>query len=186
MHFVAVDFETATAHRHSPCEIGLTVVKNGRVTDTLAWLIKPPQYPHFNGFNVAIHGIRPDDVATAPTFADLWPTLRPYLTDCLLVAHNAAFDVSVLRHTLAHYGLAAPESLRYTCTVQIARQVWSGLENYKLPTLCRHHAIGLQQHHRAGGDAQACAEILLCAARDTGSATVAELEGRGYARVKGF
>lgn len=62
MDFIAIDFETATPERHSPCEIGLTFVENGEIKETKSWLVKPPSYPHFDSFNIRIHGIQPDDV----------------------------------------------------------------------------------------------------------------------------
>ena len=58
MDFVTIDFETATAQRDSPCEIGLTFVENFRIVDSKSWLIKP-LYEEFNSFNISIHGIEP-------------------------------------------------------------------------------------------------------------------------------
>ena len=62
MNFITLDFETATSARESPCEVGLTFVQDGKIEKTLSWLIKPIQYPHFESFNIGIHGIRPKDV----------------------------------------------------------------------------------------------------------------------------
>lgn len=186
MHFVAIDFETATSAYSSACEIGLTRVENGKVVASEAWLIKPPQYPHFQPINISIHGIRPEDVAAAPTFAELWPELQPWLTDCVVVAHNAGFDMGVLRRTLEAYDLPAPVGLRYACTVQMARRVWTDLGTFKLNTLCQAKAIDLPRHHRAAGDARACAELLLRAAADTECRSVAELAARGVVRLKAF
>jgi DNA polymerase III subunit epsilon len=184
MSFVALDFETATHEPTSACEIGVALVENGRVTATAGWLIRPPQWPHFNWHNVEVHGIQPADVADAPTFAQLWPELQRWLgAGHALVAHNAAFDVRVLRATLAHGGLAVPSG-SYACSVQFARKLWPHLENHKLPTVCRHHAIELPRHHRAEGDARACAEITLRALAATGTTSFAGFAATGHARVK--
>ena len=69
MQFLALDFETATPAMDSPCELGIAVVRDGVVSEVRNWLIKPPQWPHFSPFNMAVHGIRPEEVADAPT----WP-----------------------------------------------------------------------------------------------------------------
>ena len=184
MSFVALDFETATSEATSACEIGVALVENGRVTATAGWLIRPPQWPHFHPINVSIHGIRPADVATAPSFTDLWPELRRWLdAGHALVAHNAAFDVRVLRAALAHGRLPVPAG-RYACSVQFARRLWPALVNHKLPTVCHHHAIDLTRHHRAEGDAVACAEITLRALAATHTTSVAEFAARGHTTVK--
>jgi DNA polymerase-3 subunit epsilon len=39
MDFITIDFETATADRDSPCEIGLTFVKDRQIIETKSWLI---------------------------------------------------------------------------------------------------------------------------------------------------
>ncbi|KAA3436659.1 3'-5' exonuclease [Rufibacter hautae] len=165
MDFITLDFETATAERDSPCEIGLTFVRNGQIADTLAWLIKPNSYPYFNSWNIAIHGIKPKDVQHSPTFDQVWQELRPMLQNQLIIAHNASFDMSVLRATLNTYGLPFPE-LNYACSVQFSKQVWQGLPQYDLKSLCNRHGIQFK-HHRAAADSYACAELTLRALAHT-------------------
>lgn len=71
LNFTAIDFETANAHRGSPCSVGLAKVRNGRVVDTAHWLMRPPPgYDHFDGYNVRLHGITPELVASEPCFVD--------------------------------------------------------------------------------------------------------------------
>ncbi|WP_210486225.1 3'-5' exonuclease [Rufibacter aurantiacus] len=165
MNFITLDFETATAERDSPCEIGLTFVRNGQIEKTEAWLIKPKSYPYFNGWNIAIHGIKPQDVKNSPTFDQVWQELQPVLQNQLVIAHNASFDMSVLRATLNTYGLPFPE-LNYACSVQFSKQVWQGLPQYDLKSLCNRHGIQFK-HHRAAADSYACAELTLRALTHT-------------------
>lgn len=162
MDFTALDFETANNARESACEIGLSRVEGGRVVETKSWLVKP--VGPFLPWNVRIHGIRPDHVANAPSFADLWPELEPWLDGQVLVAHNASFDLSVLKHTLAHYGLAQP-SVAFFCSLQVARSTWQGLPSYSLGGLALSHDVEPMNYHRAGDDAETCARITLKAAR---------------------
>ncbi len=164
MEFVALDFETATAQPDSPCELGIAIVRDGALSEVRNWLIKPRQWPHFSPWNVGVHGIRPADVAHAPGWTAVWEEVRGLLDGRTVVAHNAAFDMTVLRSTLATHGLPHP-SFRYFCSVSMARRVWPGLGSYGLAALCGLHGIPLR-HHRAGDDAEATARLVLRAAGD--------------------
>ena len=158
MDFITIDFETATSKWDSPCEIGLTIVKEGMIVDTLEWLIKP-HYPEFNYYNVLIHGIRPEHVAHSPEFDELWEELHPILENQFLIAHNAGFDMGVLRKTLDTYQIPYP-NLQYSCSVVFSRKIWAGLPKYDLKSLCNMHGISFR-HHRAGADSRATAELSL-------------------------
>jgi DNA polymerase III, epsilon subunit and related 3''-5'' exonucleases len=157
MNFIAIDFETA--HANFPCEIGLTKVENGQIVNSASWLIKPACYPYMNPWNQRVHGISSAAVANAPTFDELWSQLKPWLDDCCLVAHNAAFDMKVLRATLAYYDLAVPWA-EYFCSVSLSRKTWKQLPGHSLGVLSQFHNIEFK-HHRAGDDARACAIISL-------------------------
>lgn len=158
MDFITIDFETATAQRDSPCELGLTFVKDRQIVETKSWLIKP-MYDDFDYFNVLIHGIRPEDVADKPEFDVLWDEIKPLIENQFLIAHNAGFDMSVLRRTLEAYQLPFP-SLQYSCSYIFSKKVWQDLPAYNLKTLCNANGI-VFKHHRAGADSRATAELAL-------------------------
>lgn len=172
MDFVAIDFETANRNWNSACEIGLVVVEDGRVVDTYRRLIRPTPN-RFDAGNIRVHRIRPEQVVSEPTFAELYEELLPYLADRHLVAHNASFDMGVLLATAKLYGLPKP-SLTYSCTVQLARRVWPEAPRYGLGVISAYLGIELD-HHRALSDANACAEIMLHAQHRYGSAQVEDL-----------
>ena len=158
MNFIAIDFETANEKRASACSLGLTVVKNGKVIKELYYLIKPKEL-RFNPINTWIHGLRSHDVKKAKEFDELWPELEPYFNNTFIVAHNASFDMSVLRATLDTYSIPYP-SFNYGCTMLLAKNFFPMLENAKLNTV--NHYLGLEfNHHHAAADAFACANILL-------------------------
>lgn len=165
MDFITIDFETATANRNSACEIGLTFVSNCRIVETKSWLIQPVGNV-FNYFNIQVHGIRPEDVAQEPTFDQLWHEIGPLVENEFLIAHNAGFDMGVLRGTLDTYGIPYP-SLQYACSYQFSRKVWLDMPRYDLKTLCTHNNINFR-HHRAGADSRATAELTLKAFERTG------------------
>ncbi|NHA03457.1 DNA polymerase III [Mucilaginibacter sp. HC2] len=161
MNFVTIDFETATSDRSTPCEIGLTFVENNQIVKTLSWLIKPHCYPNFDFFNVLIHGITPAMVADQLEFNELWLEILPLIEGKFLFAHNAGFDFSVLRKTLDAYDLPYPNVV-YACSYIMAKNIWPGLSSYNLKSLCNERQITFD-HHRAGADAKATAELILIA-----------------------
>jgi DNA polymerase-3 subunit epsilon len=167
MDFLALDFETATPQPDSPCELGIAVVRGGVVREVRNWLIKPRYYPYFSPYNVAVHGIRPGDVAGAPRWEGIWDEVAELIHGRTLVAHNAAFDMTVLRSTLASHGLQHP-TFQYFCSVSMSRRIWPGRASYGLSSMCAMHGIPLR-HHRAGNDAEATAEVVLRAAEQAGS-----------------
>ncbi|HEY5540831.1 MAG TPA: 3'-5' exonuclease, partial [Coriobacteriia bacterium] len=139
--WVAIDFETSNEQRDSACALGLAVVRDGEVTKTAAWLIRPPEM-RFDWRCTRVHGIRARDVVDAPEFPDVWLEVSEYLGDGRLLAHNASFDIAVLRTMLAAYGLEAPE-LRYACTLAMSRRAWPDLPRHRLDTMCEHCGIEL-------------------------------------------
>src|ERR1044072_3371535 len=93
--FLALDFETANENRSSICSVGLAVVRHGRIVQSEHILVRPaPNYYHY--YNTHIHGLSHDDTKHEPSFRQLWRELRPYFHNNTVIAHNAAFDMSVL------------------------------------------------------------------------------------------
>ncbi len=161
MRFVAIDFETANGFVGSICAVGLVVMNGGSVEESRFWLVKPhPNYRRFDPFNVSIHGIREQDVADAPEFDALYrEEILPRIAGNTVAAHNAAFDMSALRHVLSLYGIGYPD-IRYLCTYKASLRTWEELENHKLDTVSRFLNFSFK-HHDAQEDALACANILL-------------------------
>lgn len=171
MNFVAIDFETANSKRSSACAMGLVVVKNGQITDIKSWLMRPKMLK-FDNINVYIHGITAKDVKDKPQFNELWKDIRPYLENQTVVAHNASFDMSVLRHVLDEYNLPYP-TFNYLCTIAAAKSTWQGQSNNKLDTLANMLGINFK-HHDACDDAIACAKVLIEALKTTSSNSIEE------------
>ena len=157
MTIIGIDFETANSARNSACQVGLVVLEKGRVIDEFVSLIRPPG--DFGTIQMSIHGITPSRVAKAPTLASIWPLVSAFLArGKRIVAHNAAFDRSVLFASLAHHGIAAPP-IDFECTVALARSRLPRLGDHKLPTVCAALGITFTDHHNALADARAAAKI---------------------------
>lgn len=176
MDFVAIDFETANHRANSACQLAAVVVRNSQIVDEHCWLIRPPSN-QFSRFNIAVHGIRPADVAGAPKMSGIWPELQPIIQQQVLVAHNARFDVSVLLSSLGEYNIACHD-FDFHCTRALARAAWPGRPRYGLKPLGIW--LGLQfKHHDALEDARVCAKIALAVESLMGeSATLEKFEER--------
>lgn len=161
LNFCAIDFETACAYRASACSVALVRVRNGEIVKELSSFIRPPVGMEIQPFYTSIHGIKMEDVATAPTFAQLWPRMEAFIGTDYLVAHNSGFDRSVLTHCLKLYDISYTLP-SFSCTVQAARTAWPWLPNHKLNTVAKHLAIKLD-HHQALSDTLACAKIFIAA-----------------------
>lgn len=159
--FAAFDVETANEDAGSIIQLGVAVVRGGKVAERYSWMCRPPKgLEYFDEANVAIHGITAADVAGEPTFPEQLAKFVEVVGDLDVVAHNARFDFTALSRACRAEGVAAPK-LDFACTYMWARQMQLGLPNLKLPTLAEAAGTSLENHHDATADAVACAEVAL-------------------------
>lgn len=149
--FIAIDFETATCNRMA-CQLGIVVVRNYNITEELAYLIQPPGN-QYDINCIKVHGIRPEDTESSPTFFELWPKIKDLFTNNTVVAHNAAFDVDVLKVNCSYYKLPCPEIISI-CTCNMHNRIG-------LLEACELYDIGIGEHHNALEDARACANLFI-------------------------
>ncbi|RIX31407.1 exonuclease domain-containing protein [Amnibacterium setariae] len=164
LDFAAIDFETAGPSAASACSVGVAVVEDGRVVDRVGWLIRPPAgHDVFSDWNIRIHGITPDRVVDAAGWAEQLDDLLGAIGDRPVVAHNARFDMGVVRAACFASGVRTPP-LDYFCSLRVARRTYA-LTSYRLPVAAM--AAGFEDfaHHDALADAEACAAIVVHAAR---------------------
>ena len=174
LNFIAIDFETATGRRASVCEAGICVVRDGRIVEMRSWLVRP-QDNMYSYWNMQIHGIRPNDTEQSPEFPEVWAEISGYLDECpVLVAHNAAFDISCIRSSLELYGLPKPD-ITYYCSLRAARKLYDFGCN-TLDYLCDQFEIPCGQHHRAGDDAEMCARLFIREVKDAGWPELEEMD----------
>ncbi len=162
LDFVAIDFETANRHRRSACSLGLAIVRNGVVVETKNWLIKPDPF-EVDFFNQKIHGISKEMLVNSPDFSELWPEVEPFLSNEVIVAHNASFDIDVLSKAADHYNLDLSYRFDF-CTHQAIPWCWPEIGSTKLKDVAKFLNIDLD-HHNAVSDATAAAQIAISMAR---------------------
>lgn len=160
--FVAIDFETASVELRSACAVGIVAVKDLRPVEQFFSYIQPPRN-YYNPNNTQLHGIGPNLTADAPIFAELWPQIDKYFDPHVpVVAHNAQFDMSVLRMSA---GMELPDFV-YVDTITLVSRIVD----------CKHglldcaEALGIDlstyDHHSAKDDAHLCGRIAaLCLLR---------------------
>ena len=174
LNFTAIDFETANRYAGSPCAVGLVKVRDGKLVDGLAMVFPPPgQYNWFEPGNIAIHGIRPSDVEDSISWQQALEELLSFTDGDILVAHNAQFDMGVLKAAAQEINVELPE-ITYTCSLEISRKTYN-LESYRLNAVA--YAVGHEEfnHHDALADADACARIIVHAAKRHGVESIEEL-----------
>ena len=174
LNFTAIDFETANGSPASPCAVGLVRVREGKIIDGFSALFAPPS-PHnwFQQGNINIHGIHPSDVADGPHWHEVLPLMLEFIGEDVLIAHNAVFDMGVLRASAAAVSVELPP-IQYACSLLISRRVYN-LDSYRLNAVA--YAVGHEEfnHHDALADADTCARIVLHMAKTHGVETLAEL-----------
>ena len=177
MLYAIVDIETTGSYAagNGITEIAIVIHDGKEVLDFYETLVNPGQpIPYFiqnlTGINEAM-------VAHAPSFEQVAPKVFEMLQDKIFVAHNVNFDYSFLKHHLDDAGYKF--DAKKLCTVRLSRKIMPGLYGYSLGKLCHQLNINLTNHHRAGGDALATAQIFsMLVARDDKDVIAAMLKGR--------
>ncbi len=169
--FTAIDFERANSCQSSICQIGLCVVERGRVVKCSEYLVKPPKrICFFQHKPVEIHGITYEDVACAPSFAEVWREIFPDIKGRPLAAHSFRDDAKSLEAALRSFRLKYDyRAAGYICTLELALHAGIHGENnkYSLESLCGRYSVPLRAHH-AGSDAEGCARLALKIAGELG------------------
>jgi DNA polymerase III epsilon subunit family exonuclease len=161
LDFVVVDVE-ATGAKTPPnrlIELGAYRIRGGRIVDKFLSLVNP-EIP-IPRFVMSLTRISNDMVRRAPVFADLAPQWLDFVSDSVLVAHNAPFDTSFLNHEISRVYPGHRMVNPHLCTVRLSRRALPDLLNHRLDTIANHFSIPIVSRHRAGSDALATAEIFL-------------------------
>ncbi|MHA4895498.1 exonuclease domain-containing protein [Pedobacter sp. PWIIR3] len=158
MLYAVVDIETTGgfASGNGITEISILVHDGTSVIEKFETLINPRQFipEHIE----ALTGISNEMVENAPLFSEVAAHIYETLHDKIFVAHNVNFDFSFIRHQLqqCNYELQCKK----LCTVRLSRKILPGHRSYSLGKLCGDLKINISNRHRAGGDAQATAQLL--------------------------
>jgi len=157
--YVVVDLETTggRAAAGTIIEIGAYRMEGRRIADSFQSLVRP-RMP-IPRFVTGLTSITNEMVLEAPPIEEVLPAFRDFLSDAVMVAHNAQFDHSFLDfefRRLFGIGLMNP----VLCTIRIARRLLPSVKRRRLDFLAEHFGLSTEGRHRGLGDARMAAELL--------------------------
>ncbi len=154
MEYVALDFETANKSADSACSIGLSLFNaEGEELDSFYSLICP-EVPYFDPECTAVHALNPYDILNAPKLSVIWPDILSFIGKRPLVAHNASFDIKVLKESAETAGVGGLDN-DYYCTLSLSRKLLKDLPSKRLSAIAEHFNWRYNAHD-AGDDAYVC------------------------------
>lgn len=157
--FVVFDIETTglSKNKDKIIEIGAVKVSKGEITDKFSTFVNP-QIPIPYEIE-QLTSISNEMVADAPVIEKVLPEFLEFCKGCVLVAHNANFDVGFIIKNAKEQGLE--NDFTYIDTVGLSRILLPDLSKYKLDHVAKALNVSLENHHRAVDDAGATAEIFV-------------------------
>lgn len=158
--FVVTDTETTGVRPEEDRLIELAAVKvrGGEVVARFEQLVDPGC--HVPARITQITGISTAMLVGQPPPEEVLPAFRAFLGEAVLVAHNLPFDYRFLQAELARAGLE-PLANRGLCTLRLARRLLPSLASHGLSALAQHFGLRNAARHRALGDAEVTARVLL-------------------------
>ncbi len=157
--FVVFDLETTgfSPIYNKIIEIGAVKVENGHVVDSFSEFVNPEVPIPFKIENLT--GITDSMVIDAKTIEDVLPRFLEFCEGCIMVAHNADFDMSFIEENAERLGIEVEKTV--ADTVSLARVLLPTLNRYKLDTVAKALGVSLQNHHRAVDDARCTGDIFM-------------------------
>lgn len=176
--FCVVDLETTGGSAQAGSmitEVGAVKVRGGEVLGEFQTLVNP--HTEIPAFIAVLTGISNSMVATAPPIESVLPAFLEFAAGCVLVAHNAPFDVGFLRHFAEQQQRPWP-AFDVVDTAVLARRVITrdDAPNCKLSSLARVFRSGTTPNHRALSDARATVDVLHGLMERIGAQGVSTLE----------
>ena len=180
--FVVFDIETTgfSPVENRIIEIGAVKVCGGKIVDHFSAFVNPEVPIPFEIEKLT--GIRDDMVVDAEKIETVLPEFLRFCEGCMLVAHNARFDMSFIMENCNRQGIE--HDFTYVDTVGIARVMLPAQAKHTLDAVAKTLGVSLLNHHRAVDDAEATAEIfvkLIVMMEEDGITTLAQINEKGKA-----
>ncbi len=134
-------------------EIGAVKVQNGEIVDRFSTFVNPEVPIPFKIEQLT--SIRDDMVVDAPVIRKILPEFLDFSRDCIMVAHNAQFDMSFIIENCKR--LELPHTFTYADTLGMARMLLPNQGKHTLDAVAKTLDISLEHHHRAVDDAETTA-----------------------------
>ncbi|WP_342276238.1 exonuclease domain-containing protein [Spiroplasma endosymbiont of Nebria brevicollis] len=145
--YVFISFETANIEKTSACQLAIIKVQKGKIIDSYETFIKP--YPYEFTFS-HINKITEKKVENAPIFRYIWEKVSSFFEEkYIIIAHNASYNINVLRSLLQHYKLECPNFL-YVCSIKLFKKAYN-YPNNKLNALAHNNKIKFNHNETLAG-----------------------------------
>ena len=183
--YVVFDLETTgfSPEVNRIIEIGAVKVKNGAIVDKFSTFVNPEVPIPFRIEQLT--SINDSMVIDAPVIADILPEFMKFCEGCVMVAHNADFDMSFIKKNCQRLDIPCAPTI--VDTVALARVLLPNLNRFKLDTVAKALGVSLDNHHRAVDDAGCTAEIFvkfIAMLKDRGVSTLDEVNALGTSSVQ--
>ncbi len=180
--FVVFDIETTgfSPVENRIIEIGAVKVCGRQITDRFSTFVDPGVPIPFTIEKLT--GINDSMVIGAEGIDKVLPRFLSFCEGCMLVAHNAEFDMSFIKENCDRQGIG--HDFTYVDTVGMARVMMPSQSKHTLDAVAKALGVSLLNHHRAVDDAEATAEIfikLVAMMEKDGMTTLAQINEKGKA-----
>ncbi len=181
VEYIAFDLETTglSCYYDHVIEFGAVKIRNRSVVDRIQMFVKPPV--SIPGYITRKTNISNEMVKDARSFAEVSETIRSWLGDAVLVAHNAEFDIHFLNEEFRRLG-QPPLTNTYIDTLDMSRAILKERRAYRLGNISRYYRIAYDEEvaHRADYDAEALSGVFLALLRDAENAGARTLHDLQY------
>jgi len=172
--YVIFDIETTglSIINNKIIEIAGVKMQDGKEIDRFATFINPHEKIPYNIQQLT--NITDEMVHNAPELADMLPKFVEFISDSILVAHNARFDMGFIQANLKQLGLPEVQNAALD-TLELARLLFPEMKNHRLNTLADKFKVSLDNHHRAIDDSIALGHVLFNLLNEAGERGINEL-----------
>lgn len=139
-------------------EIGAVKLRKGLIIDRLSILISPEDVPVSKG-SLDVSGITLEMLKNQPAFKTVSASIFNFMKDCILVSHNAPFDMGFLVEAFKRENMQI--ALPVIDTLSLSRYLYPEASNHRLGALAKRVNVDYDtdEAHRADYDAEVLSRI---------------------------
>lgn len=171
--YAIIDIETTGGDydEEGITEIAIYQYDGCKITDQFCSLVNPKK--QIQPFVKKLTGINEKMLKNAPAFFEVAKRIIEITNNCIIIAHNAAFDYRVLKTEFKRLGYAYER--KTICTITLSKKLLPDQKVFSLGKLASNLGIPFSDRHRAFGDAQVTLKLFeLLVEKDIGKNIIRE------------
>ncbi|MGT2908235.1 PolC-type DNA polymerase III [Streptococcus dentiloxodontae] len=163
--YVVFDVETTglSAVHNDLIQIAASKMYKGNIIEQFDEFIDPG-HP-LSAFTTELTGITDNHLRGAKPLLQVLEAFQNFCKDCVLVAHNATFDVGFMNANYERQGLPKIDQ-PVIDTLEFARNLYPEYKRHGLGPLTKRFQVALEHHHMANYDAEATGRLLFIFIKD--------------------